>query len=1065
MDDGHSNVLLTLEAASQAARKAWNLPQNRHRCPTPPSNDEDHEISSREATPAVHYAEPQLQLTFDDVPKNSQAGFVFGSDRQKCDVWLGERKRGFSAQLFSISPTDPRGVVFKDLWEGETTVVYKGETPLPRRHFTWILFREWPDIEISMTKQGFNFAFKVRWPDHPNGDVEKAEYERRLELYRQQHQNPTPAPTLPSLPSQASVGQPPIFLLGEELGRGSSGTVYKAVDVSTGLLYAAKEFQTLCLQSEVDIMRRLSHDRLVKFVTFLEEDKPLLVMEYHPLGNLSTQHRQSGITGDDCAHLLHQGLQALEYLHSEGVTHRDVSPGNIIVHARTPFTIKLCDFGLAKEGSIMHTQCGTYLYAAKEVFEGNYKNKIDVWSLGVVVMEYLFGLPPTRKRLPEKWYDDVVRKAEYDAEDDALMKFMFKNMLIIKHEKRATAVDCRENLETFLSEKDGHPGGEAVGIAMTRGSSEENSDFTGVSTETASMLHPADCVSPGFYRLTPNTTQVHAPAPEFIRPSLLNKRPQGLRTAGSFFEDVSAGRSKRSRATVASAASGRLPNPSGPAVFSQVAEQSEPPEERNLVRYDTGPQPPDQGTEPYRDGMLWANDGLEMTEDIEGHPTRPTGLPKQLRHASALFHPTIEMIPREIERASPEWRVQDIVRNTPDGNPLQWNQNEVQPIDHDLQLESPTHSLRTGSKQSVIQVQSQAKVTPLEGNSYPQYLEIKMDDMPVMIRRSDYRINAPHILKIAGVARFELTDIKKQLKPNSFDIVKRAPRMGQGTYVDFAVGIGLCRKYGLVDLEKRLHSIKSVSEELVVKLKPSVFFQVLAFPPVMVRKSDLRINSSQILGLADIRRCEATKIQKAFPRGAYDTVTGYAKHGGIYVDFSIGLELCRKYELAELAERLLELRSGSTNSTSKPTHVSIGSLNKILNPTKESPLPEPILFNPACSMKRASVSPALAGEQVIAEVAECIDSASDTDGSESSTGSHGSASIHGSVQSPNGALSVNSPGGRLQDKAGSLSFKAVPHLSYKFWDEQSERSHLTEAHPNLKSNSWRLGSHYGSFTE
>ncbi|KAL8972517.1 MAG: hypothetical protein Q9197_002742 [Variospora fuerteventurae] len=710
MDDGYSNVLLTLEAASQAARKAWNLPQNSHRCPTPPSNDEDHEISSREATPAVYYAEPELQLTFDDVPKNSQAGFVFGSDRQKCDVWLGERKRGFSAQLFSISPTDPRGVVFKDLWEGETTVVYKGETPLPRRHFTWILFREWPDIEISMTKQGFNFAFKVRWPDHPNGDVEKAEYERRLEFYRQQHQNPTPAPTLPSLTGQASYGQPPIFLLDEELGRGGSGTVYKAINVSTGLLYAAKEFQTLCLQSEVDILRRLSHDRLVKFVTFLEEDKPLLVMEYHPLGNLSTQHRQDGITGHDCLHLLHQGLQALKYLHSESVTHRDVSPGNILVHSRTPFTIKLCDFGLAKEGSIMHTQCGTYLYAAKEVFKGNYKNKIDVWSLGVVVMEYLFGLPVpprVRKRLPDDWYIDVVDKAKYDAEEDALMAIMAEKMLIINQGERATAVECLEwGNGRLFPPKDGDPGNKALGTKITQGSLEESSDFTGVSTETASMLHPADCVSPAFYSLTPDATQVipsqrtetrtnqfyhqhplgntqglaqvHAPAPEFVRPSLLNKRPQRLCTAGSFSDDVSAGRSKRSRVIVASEASGRLPKPSGPAVFTQVAEQSEPPEKRNPVRYDRGPQPFDQGTEAFRDGTLWANDGRETTEDIAGYASRPTGLPKQLRRASALPHPSIEVIPREVERASPERKVQENMRNIPDGNPQQWNQKEVQ---------------------------------------------------------------------------------------------------------------------------------------------------------------------------------------------------------------------------------------------------------------------------------------------------------------------------------------------------------------------------------------------------
>ncbi|KAI4288625.1 MAG: hypothetical protein L6R35_002106 [Caloplaca aegaea] len=359
----------------------------------------------------------------------------------------------------------------------------------------------------------------------------------------------------------------------------------------------------------------------------------------------------------------------------------------------------------------------------------------------------------------------------------------------------------------------------------------------------------------------------------------------------------------------------------------------------------------------------------------------------------------------------------------------------------------------------------------MEGNSDPKYLEIKMDDMPVMIRRSDYRINAAHILKIAGVKKHGLAGIKKQLKPNTFDFVRGKCKY-QGTYVDFAVGIGLCRKYGLRELENLLDSIKSVPEESVVKLRTSAYLQVHAFPPVMVRKSDFRINSSQLLSLVDLRPYNAAKIQKDFPRGTWDTVDGYPKHGGMYVDFSIGLELCRKYELAELAKRLLELTSDSTNSTSKPTLVSIGSLNKILNPTKESPLLEPILSTPACSRKRASISPALAGEQVTATVAECIDSSSDTDGSESSTGSHGSASNHGGVQSPNRASSVDDLAGRLQDEAGHSLFSvadcqagSVSRLSYEVWDERSEHSHLTEAHPNLKPSSWRLGSQYGSFTE
>lgn len=342
------------------------------------------------------------------------------------------------------------------------------------------------------------------------------------------------------------------------------------------------------------------------------------------------------------------------------------------------------------------------------------------------------------------------------------------------------------------------------------------------------------------------------------------------------------------------------------------------------------------------------------------------------------------------------------------------------------------------------------KVTPVEKKPSPQYLEIKMDDMSVMIRRSDNRINGTHILKIAGLEGYEMAGISKELNPNSFDTVKGTTNC-QGTYVDFAVGVGLCRKYGLRDLEKRPGSIQSVPEESVVEFKPSVFIQVQAFPSIMVRRSDLRINSSQILSLVNKRGYEAAKIQKAFGTGTCDGVRGNPKYSGTYVDFFIGIELCRKFELAELAERLLQLRSGSNSSTSKPTVVSPGNLNKVLGSTGKSPLPEPVFSNPACSRNRASIPRELAEEQVTAENANCMDSASDTEGSESSTNSHGSASIQGGVRPPNQLSSVDSPAGpRLQDDAQYSLFDVADCRDrsfpspYEFWDEQSERSHPTD---------------------
>ena len=82
-------------------------------------------------------------------------------------------------------------------------------------------------------------------------------------------------------------------------------------------------------------------------MNYSEEQKPLLVMEYLPLGNLACQ---DCITEEDTLQFLCQELQALQYLHSHSplLAHRDIKPANILVRSRMPFVIKLADFGLAK---------------------------------------------------------------------------------------------------------------------------------------------------------------------------------------------------------------------------------------------------------------------------------------------------------------------------------------------------------------------------------------------------------------------------------------------------------------------------------------------------------------------------------------------------------------------------------------------------------------------------------------------------------------------------------------------------------------------------------------------
>ena len=170
----------------------------------------------------------------------------------------------------------------------------------------------------------------------------------------------------------------------------------------------------------------------------------MLVMEYLPLRNLACQDY---ITEEDNVQILCQGLQALEYLHAQSppLAHRDIKPENILVQSQIPFVIKLVDFGLAKNDSTFKTFCGTNEYAAPEIWEHrHYTTMVDIWSLGVVVLQYGYGLPrPSRKRKGKPWCRDIVKAAEdADGEGDALIDLISTKMLRMDYRHRQSASDC-----------------------------------------------------------------------------------------------------------------------------------------------------------------------------------------------------------------------------------------------------------------------------------------------------------------------------------------------------------------------------------------------------------------------------------------------------------------------------------------------------------------------------------------------------------------------------------------------------------------------------------------------
>lgn len=88
-------------------------------------------------------------------------------------------------------------------------------------------------------------------------------------------------------------------------------------------------------------------------------------------------------------------LCAIAHCHANGVIHRDIKPENIMVDSNE--RVKLLDFGLSKKskGETDQTICGTPYYIAPEMIEGDFYNeKVDIWSIGVLLYSLVSGEMP-----------------------------------------------------------------------------------------------------------------------------------------------------------------------------------------------------------------------------------------------------------------------------------------------------------------------------------------------------------------------------------------------------------------------------------------------------------------------------------------------------------------------------------------------------------------------------------------------------------------------------------------------------------------------------------------------
>jgi serine/threonine-protein kinase len=201
------------------------------------------------------------------------------------------------------------------------------------------------------------------------------------------------------------------YELRSELGRGTSGVVYKAHDPKLDRLVALKILRPELVSleeagvgfkqrfhQEAVAAGRLTHPAIVAVHDVGEaEGRPFMVMEYIEGGTLADLLLGGQpLPLADAVEIVLQVCAALDYAHRHGVVHRDIKPRNILVG---PGVTKVTDFGTARILGTSHTMTGTMLgtpaYMSPEMVRGQAADpRSDLFSLGVVLYEAITGVNP-----------------------------------------------------------------------------------------------------------------------------------------------------------------------------------------------------------------------------------------------------------------------------------------------------------------------------------------------------------------------------------------------------------------------------------------------------------------------------------------------------------------------------------------------------------------------------------------------------------------------------------------------------------------------------------------------
>ncbi|KAJ3483826.1 hypothetical protein NLG97_g7214 [Lecanicillium saksenae] len=406
---------------------------------------------------------PYLKISFDRPPRTSH-GLIFGTDIGSDVLLSGDND--LSAYHFSICFDEQQRLVIRDLNSGRGTRVKFGNLGGGfRRRFQWLVGcgDKIGKSPVVITVNSLSFCLVPQWHD-----VTDVEYLRKAQYFSQGLGNDPELFNSVNLILHSELEQPPganPFLrqpmyLEKPLARGFFGLVSYRCNVNSGEEVVVKRplsglGKADVWKSEAHHMRALEHENILRLLHAEFSPNIELILEYCPHGSILNIANEVRV--DEILSILQQSLAGLQHAHFQGIAHRDLKHDNILIARRRPLHIKLADFGLAKGSGALQTYCGTPNFMAPELLimpqvlklanpiPGkviSYTESVDIWALGIVIHELLFGRN-FRKETIDLCTQVVETLQTYlQLYPGTIAEFLAKHMLKVKVDERSPAIVC-----------------------------------------------------------------------------------------------------------------------------------------------------------------------------------------------------------------------------------------------------------------------------------------------------------------------------------------------------------------------------------------------------------------------------------------------------------------------------------------------------------------------------------------------------------------------------------------------------------------------------------------------